>query len=352
MKEKNKIKNNIGVDILIIHLNGENIIRKCLNSIYKNTPKKINFNIKLLLNNSKDNSEEIIRKEFTKVEIIKTNKTIGFAQASNILAMKSTGKYILFLNNDTEVEKNWLDRLLDLIKKHENCIGVQPKIKSLYDKTKFEYAGAAGGFIDKYGYPFCRGRIFGETEIDKGQYDNEIRIFWGCGVCLLVERNFFISSGMFDEDFFMYGEETDFCWRANIYGKEIWFCPKSIIYHVGSFSVGKEKVNLKKDYLISKNHITLLLKNYSTKNLIKLLPMRIILECISAIRFFPDKTIAALMAFFALPFEYIFKIKSKRKEIQSKRKLSDKDIANLIYQRSIALDYFLKGKNKFSKLKL
>ena len=238
------------------------------------------------------------------------------------------------------------------MKRHPKCVACQPKIKSFFEKNKFEYAGAAGGYIDIYGFHFCRGRIFDSIEEDLGQYDDERRIFWGCGVCLLVNKDFFIKAGMFDEDFFMYGEETDFCWRANIYGKEIWFCPKSIIYHVGSFSVGKEKVNLKKDYLISKNHITLLLKNYSTKNLIKLLPMRIILECISAIRFFPDKTIAALMAFFALPFEYIFKIKSKRKEIQSKRKLSDKDIANLIYQRSIALDYFLKGKNKFSKLKL
>ncbi len=353
-KTMKKTTNNEIVDILIIHLNGENIIRNCLNSIYKNTSKKINFNIRLLLNNSKDNSEEIIGRKFPKVEIIKTKKTIGFAQASNILAMKSSGKYILFLNNDTEVEKNWLDELLTLIRKHDNCIAVQPKIKSLYDKSKFEYAGAAGGFIDKYGYPFCRGRIFGETEIDAGQYDNEVRIFWGCGVCLLVKRDDFIKLGMFDEDFFMYGEETDFCWRANIYGKEIWYCPKSTIYHIGSYSIDKEKkngINIKKEYLLSRNHIIILLKNYSLKNLFKIMPIKLALEVISAIRFFPYKTLGVLLSIISLIFEYPLIFRKKRMIIQNNRKIKDNKIENLIYDKSIALEYFINGKNKFSKLK-
>ncbi len=344
-------KNNIEVDVLIIHLSGEEIIRNCLKSIYNNS-KDIKFGIRLLLNNSKDNSEEIVKKEFPEVKIIKTDKTIGFAEASNILAKSSSAEYIVFLNNDVIVENRWLNEMLKTIKKHSKCAACQPKIKSYYERNKFEYAGAAGGFIDIYGYPFCRGRIFGSIEEDFGQYNNERRIFWGCGVCLFVKREYFIKSGMFDENFFMYGEETDFCWRANLYGKEIWYSPKSVIYHIGSYSVKKSKSNLKKEYLHSRNHIIILLKNYSAWNLLKILPIKLCLEMISAIRFFPKKTFGTLMSFITLPFELTANIIKERRKIQRNRKLKDEMLAELIYHKSIALSHFLNGKNKFNEIKL
>lgn len=338
------------VDILIIHLNGEKIIDNCLKSIYKNTK---NFDIYLLLNGTCDNSRRLVKEKYKKVKLFDSKKTIGFAQASNLLANKAKSNYILFLNNDTIVEKNWLDELKKTIKKRENCVAVQGKIMSYYEKEKFEYAGAAGGYIDKYGYPFCRGRIFGEIEQDKGQFDDEKRIFWACGVCMLVKKMEFINFGGFDEGFFMYGEETDFCWRANIYGKEIWYCPKSKIYHIGSWSVNNEKINLRKEYLLSRNHILILLKNYSLISLIKILPFRIILELISAIRFFPKKTYGTFMTLITLPFQYFIIFHNKRKLIQKQRKIEDKNLRkiNIIYNGSIAIDYFIRGKNKFEKLK-
>ncbi|HLD97908.1 MAG TPA: glycosyltransferase family 2 protein [Candidatus Nanoarchaeia archaeon] len=337
-------------DILIVHLNGESVIKNCLESIKKYTK---DFDIYILLNGTTDKSEEVINKTYSKSFIFKTDKIIGFAEASNFLAKKAKSDYAVFLNNDTEVSKGWLSEMLKIINKKSNYIACQPKIKSYSDREMFEYAGAAGGFIDKYGYPFCRGRIFDSLEKDKGQYNDEIRVFWGCGVCLVVKRREFLDIGGFDKNFFMYGEETDFCWRANIYGKEIIFCPKSVIYHIGSYSVNKEKINLKKDYLHSRNHILLLIKNYSFTNLVRILPVRLLLEIISAVRFFPNKTIAAILTFFILPFDYIFTYSKKRKEVQSKRKVSDKELEDLklIYKRSIALDYFLDGKNKFSNLR-
>ncbi len=345
------------IDILIVHLNGERIIHNCLNSIYRNTlrinKKSSEIKIRVLLNNSVDKSEEIIKRNFPETIIYKTNKTIGFAEACDFLAKKSDAEYIIFLNNDTEVNKNWVGEMLKTIKKHPKCVACQPKIKSYFKKNYFEYAGAAGGFIDIYGYPFCRGRVFGNIEEDKGQYNDERRIFWGCGVCLLVKRDFFIKIGGFDEDFFMYAEELDFCWRANIYGKEIWFSPNSTIYHIGSYSIKHSNLSikdLKKDYLITRNHLLAILKNYSLKSLIKIMPLRLFLEIVAAIRFAPVRTISFVRSLFSLPYIYIFKLHKYRRKIQKKRKVSDESLKRLILKESIIFSYFINGKKTFNEV--
>ncbi|MEK6910296.1 MAG: glycosyltransferase family 2 protein [Nanoarchaeota archaeon] len=335
------------VDILIIHLNGEKIIDECLSSIYKDNQ---DASIHILFNNTKDNSINLVKKNFPKVKLHYTKKTIGFAEASNLLAKKATSKYIVFLNNDVIVEKNWLSEMLATMKKNKNCIAVQPKIRSYFQRDCFEYAGAAGGFIDKYGYPFCRGRIFNSIEKDNGQYDDSIRTFWACGVCILTNKEFFSKSKGFDESLFMYAEELDFCWRANILGKEIWYSPKSIIYHIGSFSVNNEKINLKKEYLITRNHLLVFLKNYSNLSLLKLFPMRMILEIIAALRFPIKKAIPLIRSIFSIPFILLGSFSKNRNEIQSKRKVSDKEYSSIVYDGSIALDHFLKGKKTFKDL--
>jgi GT2 family glycosyltransferase len=336
-------------DILIVHLNGEQIIRNCLRSIYKNTK---DFNIYIFLNNSTDGSENIVRKEFPEVNITISKSRIGFAEACNRLVEISSSDNVVFLNNDTVVESRWLDEMLKTMGKHKNCIACQPKVKSLTDKKLFEYAGAAGGFIDKYGYPFCRGRVFSTIERDSGQYNDEVRIFWGSGVCLLVKREFYKKFGGFDNYLFMYGEELDFCFRSNIYGKEIWFSPKATIYHIGSFSINSNKLSFKKAYLISRNHLIIILKNYSTLELIKIIPLRIIMEIISSIRFFPEKTLPGFASLFSLPFIFLFKIVKQRKDIQKNRVLKDRELSNIIYQKSIPISYFVKHIKTFSQLNL
>ncbi|MDO8563646.1 MAG: glycosyltransferase family 2 protein [Nanoarchaeota archaeon] len=335
------------VDILIIHLNGEKVIEECLTSIFSDNK---TASVHILFNNTKDNSINLVKNKFPKVKLHYTKKTIGFAEASNLLAKKATSKYIVFLNNDVIVEKNWLSEMLATMKKNKNCIAVQPKIRSYFQRDCFEYAGAAGGFIDKYGYPFCRGRIFNSIEKDKGQYNDSIRIFWACGVCILTDKEFFLKSKGFDESLFMYAEELDFCWRANILGKQIWYSPKSIIYHIGSFSVNKEKLNLKKEYLITRNHLLVFLKNYSNLSLLKLLPMRILLEIIAALRFPVKKAIPLIRSIFSIPFILLGSFSKNRHEIQSKRKVSDKEYSSIVYDGSVALDHFLKGKKTFKDL--
>lgn len=334
-------------DILIVHLNGEDVLRKCLKSVYKNTK---HFTVNLLLNNSSDGSKAMVEKEFPEAIVSNSKKTLGFAEACNIMAKESKSENVVFLNNDVEVERGWLDALIETKNKHKNCVAVQSKVMSYYKRDEFEYAGAAGGLIDIYGYPFCRGRIFDTIEKDKGQYDNEMQIFWGCGVCLLVDRKFFINSGGFDEDFFMYAEELDFCWRVNLYAKEIWFSPKSKIYHMGSFTIKKQKLNLQKGYLLTRNHLLLLLKNYSALSLLRIASFRMLLEIIAAIRYFPVKTISLLRSLVAIPFIFAFKTFRKREEIQARRKISDEAIKKLMLDGSIVIDYFLKNKKTFKQI--
>jgi GT2 family glycosyltransferase len=331
------------VEVLIIHLNGGEVILNCLRSIFKDDK---NANVRLLFNKTTDNSIHLVKNQFKQVKIHFSKERIGFAKASNILAKKSKSKYVLFLNNDVVVSKNWAFELINTIKRRKNCIGVQSKIKSFYRKDYFEYAGAAGGFMDKYGYPFCRGRIFGTVEKDIGQYNDEIRVFWGCGVSLLVERKEFVRLEGFDESFFMYAEELDFCWRTNNNGKEIWYSPKSIIYHIGSFSVNAEKINFKKEYLISKNHFICLIKNSKFPDLIFLLIGKFFLEILSMIRFPMKRGIPFLMSLPSIIYYFIF---LKMGMLSKKFITSNK---HLIYQKSIALDYFINHKKTFKSLNL
>jgi len=329
------------LEILIIHLNGKEVLRNCLKSIFKDNSKA---KVRLLFNNTTDDSLKVLN-EFPKVEHHISNERLGFAQASNVLAKKSKAKYVIFLNNDVVVEKNWANELLKTIKKNKKCIAVQSKIRSYYKRSYFEYAGAAGGFVDKYAYPFCRGRIFGDIEKDNGQYDDERRVFWGCGVSLLVDRKYFIDSGMFDESFFMYAEELDFCWRANNSGKEIWYSPKSVIYHIGSFSVNKEKINFKKEYLISRNHFICLIKNNTFPELIPLVAGKLFLEIISLIRFPLSRGIPFLLSIPSVFYHLIF---SRHHNLN--KKVIKSNSLPLIYQKSIAIEHFLKHKKKYSDL--
>ncbi|MEK6908509.1 MAG: glycosyltransferase family 2 protein [Nanoarchaeota archaeon] len=329
------------IDILIIHLNGEEVIANCLKSIFKDDKKA---KIKILFNQTTDNSVKLVKKNWPNVEIYESKERLGFAESCNYLIKKSTSKYAIFLNNDTIVGKGWKFELLKTIKRHKNCIAVQSKIKSYYKKEYFENAGAAGGFIDKYGYPFCRGRIFQTVEKDNGQYDDEIRVFWGCGVSLLVERKEFIRLGGFDESFFMYAEELDFCWRANNSGKEIWYSPQSIIYHIGSFSVNNEKINFKKEYLISKNHIICLIKNTTGGRRLYLLAWKLGLEIISLMRFPIKRGLPFLMSIPSIIYYLFFSKKEHLNRETIKRN------AYLIYPRSIALDHFIRDKKTFKAL--
>jgi len=335
------------IDIFIIHINGEKIIKNLLKSLKKiNYP---NYNILVLLNGTTDNSEKIIKKY--NVKIFKSKKIVGFVEGCYKLldySLKNkASKYFYLLNDDMEVDKNFLKEIVNFAE--ENNISIcSSKIRNLKEKNKFDYGGAAGGFIDKYGYSFCRGRIFDSIEKDRGQYDKPTQIFYASGGGMLVKKELVKKIGFFDKDYFTYSEEVDFCWRANLYGEKIFYVPSSVVYHLGHFTFKKEKWMDKKEYLLHRNTLITFLKNYSDLTIIKLMIPRISLEIVSGIIFFPKKTIAILKSF-----SYIIlnmkKIVNKRRKIQKLRKIKDDKLKNIILQKSIVIEYFLKDKKKFPK---
>jgi len=333
------------VSIIIVHKDGEEILNNCINSLKKtNYP---NFEIVVLLNSTKDNSKEILKKH--KIKFYESRKNLGFAGGNNYLINKTKSKYLALINNDTEVEKNWLKELVDFAEKN-NADALQPKIKSLNKKSSFEYAGAAGGFIDKYGYPFCRGRIFNTVEKDAGQYNSPMRIFWASGACILIKREILKKTGLFDEDFFMYSEELDLCWRINLAGGKIFNAPKSVIYHLGSYSIKREKVNFNKELLIHRNAFITFLKNYSKKSIIKMIVPRLFLEIIGGIAF--PKRLKPILSSFWWIIKNRNQISKKNLEIQKMRVLTDDEISKLMLKKSIALAYFIKKIKTFKELKI
>ena len=253
------------------------------------------------------------------------------------------------LNSDVEVTSQWIEAIIKLMDSDKSIAVCQPKIISYHQRTHFEYAGAAGGFIDKYGYPFCRGRIFDAIEEDKGQYNDAIEIFWATGACMFVRASVFHEVGGFDEEFFAHMEEIDLCWRIRNHGYKIFFSPQSKIFHIGGGTLPKN--NPRKTYLNFRNNIMLLYKNAPTHQLLQLFLLRFILDGIAGIKFlFTDSfqdCWAVVKAHFYFYSNY-FRLRKKRKATQAKIVIQH---TSLIYQRNIAIDYFLKKKKKFNELK-
>ncbi|HLC31554.1 MAG TPA: glycosyltransferase family 2 protein [Candidatus Nanoarchaeia archaeon] len=331
------------VAILIVHKDGEKILDNCLKSL--ETTLYNNYGIHLLLNGTKDKSKKIAEKYDCKVYT--SEKNLGFARGTNYLLENVDTEYVVLLNNDVEVDKNWLSELITLAEEKEASV-VQPKILSLREPDKFEYAGAAGGYIDTYGYPFCRGRLFSTIETDKDQYNSPVQLFWASGACMLIKRDILKKVGQLDKLFYMYGEEIDLCWRINLIGGTVWYAPQSKIYHIGSYTIKKTNFSKTKEYLIHRNTLLMFLKNTQSSTIAKRIVPRILLELISAI-FFPTKLLPSIRALiWILKHKKI--IESRRKEIEKIRKKSDKQLENLIHKRSVALDYFLLNRKTFKQL--
>ena len=323
------------LSIVILNWNGKLLLKKFLPNIILYTP---NTPIYVVDNASEDDSIEFLEKEHKNIEVIKLSVNTGYAKAYNLaLKMIDSDVYCL-INNDIMVTKNWTLPIMSFFKKKMVKIA-QPLILDFYDKNKFEYAGAAGGFIDKFGYPFCRGRIFDNIENNIGQYDSSINIGWASGACMFVDKKCWKSLEGFDEDFFMHQEEIDFCWRAKNSNKIIMCISKSKVYHIGSGS------NLSSDdkiYLNHRNSLLTLIKNVDKKKLPILLLVRSIFE-FTTIFFYLfkgeiSKSLMIIKAYFKVIFLFT-KFYRKR----------EKNFSIKYYRRvSIIIDSYIFGKNKFS----
>lgn len=265
------------VAIVILNWNGEKFLKQFLPALITNTPNKINgesVSIIVADNNSKDNSIKWLKDNYSQIRVIELDKNYGFTGGYNRALAKIEAEYYILLNSDILTPKNWLQPLISFLDNNSKVGIVQPKMLSYsrYLKTlsnpelkqQFEYAGACGGYIDKHGFPFCRGRILSNIEEDNGQYNTPTQVFWASGACMVVRSSLWRELNGLDEVFFAHMEEIDFCWRAQLHNQEVWAVPESAVYHVGGGTLPNNSP--KKLELNYRNNLLMLYKNLPDKN--------------------------------------------------------------------------------------
>lgn len=244
------------VAVVILNWNGKDFLQKFLPNVLSHSP---DGSVYVADNASTDDSINLLKEKFPEVNIVINQSNGGFAKGYNDALQKIEAEYYVLLNSDVEVSANWIEPIIKLMDIDRSIAACQPKILDYNNNNKFEYAGAAGGFIDKYGYPFCRGRIFGEIEEDTNQYNDIREIFWATGACMFVRASVYHNLQGFDEDYFAHMEEIDLCWRMKNTGHKIFVVPTSVVYHVGGGTLNK--VNPRKTFLNFKNNLITLVKN-------------------------------------------------------------------------------------------
>ncbi|MDX9925531.1 MAG: glycosyltransferase family 2 protein, partial [Ignavibacteriaceae bacterium] len=272
-------KFNHKISLVILNWNGIDYLKTFLPFIiqYSNIP---GVTIVVADNGSTDDSVNYIESHFPSIQLICLDKNYGFTGGYNRALQQLNSEYYILLNSDVEVSENWIEPVIKIMDEDTTIAAAMPKILSYSDRHKFEYAGASGGFIDKLGYPFCRGRIIGDIEEDKGQYNDVRDIFWASGTAMFIRSELFIGYGGLDEDFFAHMEELDLCWRLKNGGYRIVVVPDSVVYHVGGGTLPNNTP--RKIYLNYRNNIMLLLKNLESIQLIPIILTRMILDGFSA----------------------------------------------------------------------
>jgi GT2 family glycosyltransferase len=326
------------VAAVILNWNGAKLLEQFLPSVmaYSDEAK-----IYVADNASSDNSIAFIKEKYPTITIIKNDCNYGFAKGYNLALEQVEEEYYALVNSDIEVTKNWLAPILNIFETQANVGIIQPKIVDYKNKEYFEYAGAAGGFIDQYGYPYSRGRIFETIEKDNGQYDDSLEIFWASGACFFVRKEVYRKLNGFDDDFFAHQEEIDLCWRAFNMGYKVKYTSKSVVYHVGGATLNES--NPKKTFLNFRNSLLMLTKNLPTNKLVPILFVRLILDGFAGIQFIFKGKFIHCWAIIRAHFHFYYLINKTLK----KRNISQ--FENYYHSKSIVYSYFLKNSTKFEK---
>lgn len=330
------------IAIVILNWNGREFLEKFLPSVIANS--RDIAEVIVADNASTDSSIEFLQDNFPGVRIISNLTNGGFARGYNEALASVEADYYILLNSDIEVTPNWIQPVISLMESDSNIAACQPKLRSYYEKEKFEYAGAAGGFIDEYGYPFCRGRIFQHIETDHGQYDNPMEIFWATGACMFVRADLYRQFGGFDEDFFAHMEEIDFCWRLKNGGYKIMFCPDSVVYHVGGGTLPKK--SSQKTYLNFRNNLSLLYKNLPAELLWPVFAVRFPLDGIAALKFLFE---AGFKDFYAVLRAHLY-FYSHFNSLRAKRMKFKQSMVHGIYKGNLVKEHYLRKKTLFTQL--
>lgn len=334
--------------IIILNWNGCAMLRQFLPSVVRYS-EVADTTVYVADNGSTDESVAMLCAEFPSVERLLLDKNYGFAQGYNLAIQQVQAEYVVLLNSDVEVTEGWLAPLIGHLEDHPEVVACQPKILSYHQKTHFEYAGASGGYIDKYGYPFCRGRLFGLVEEDRHQYDSIVPIFWATGAALVIRREVFLEVGGLDGRFFAHMEEIDLCWRLRARGKQLVCIPQSVVYHVGGGTLHKESP--RKTFLNFRNNLLTLYKNLSDTELKSVMRVRLFLDYVAALVFLlqlkPKNAYAVLSARRAYK-QMQPSYAAIRKENLEKRTLHS--IPEQI-KSGILWQFYAKGRKAYSQLK-
>lgn len=329
--------------VVILNYNGEKLLQQFLPSVIKFST---GAEVIVADNGSTDQSLPILEKQFPSVRIIRLDQNYGFCGGYNKSLSQVDADYYVLLNSDIEVTPNWLESMVQLLDRDQTIAAVQPKILSFHNREYFEYAGAAGGFIDALGYPFCRGRVFTHVEKDSGQYNDQRQIFWATGACLLIRAKAYQQFEGLDEDFFAHMEEIDLCWKLQRAEYKVYYSGLSTVYHVGAGTLGYG--NPRKTYFNFRNGLSLIFKHLGPVEIAYKLPVRMILDWMAAASFLLKGDAANFSAVLKAHVHFIKKLGrdwTKRRNLQS---------AYPHYSRAtvkpglILADFYLKGKKVFN----
>lgn len=334
------------VAVVILNYNGKAFLEKFLAHI---TEYSQPHNVIVADNGSTDDSVSYLEHHFPEVVIIKNKGNHGYAEGYNLALKQVIADYYVLLNSDVEVTSDWIAPVLELMEKHKTIAACQPKILDYKTRKLFEYAGASGGFIDKYGYPFCRGRLFNSIEEDQHQFNDAREVFWATGACLFVRASAFWQVGGLDSDYFAHMEEIDLCWRLKNMGHKIYVQPASIIYHVGGGTLNK--LSSQKTFLNFRNNLITYTKNNSPRFLFFKIFFRLFLDGIAALKFLFDgqpKHLFAVLKAHAWYYWWLRRTLVKRRKM--KRMPGFHYNTSYIYNGNVVVEHFLKNKKKFSEL--
>lgn len=334
------------VAVVIIHWNKVEYLQKFLPSVLaSNYP---NLQIVLADNHSSDDSVKFIEENYPQIQIVQNGYNYGYAGGYNQALKHVEADYYVLLNNDVEVGENWILPVIKAMEANETIAAAQPKMLQYTNRDLFEYAGAAGGHIDKFGYVFCRGRLFEKCEQDQGQYQNIEEVFWATGACLFIKSKLFHEAEGFDANFFAHMEEVDLCWRLQLMGYKIISVPESYVYHLGGGTLSKQ--SNKKTYLNFRNSLIMMLKNLPSNQVWWLIPFRHMLDLLSSGFFlfngYPKHSWAIHKAHYHFA-KHFFKWLKLRRKVQ--QKITNNSMKG-IYNKSVVWKHFVEQKQFYSEL--
>lgn len=335
------------VSVVILNWNGCGMLRSFLPSVVRWSGGD-DVEVCVADNGSTDDSVKMLRQEFPSVRLILLTENHGFAEGYNQALQQVEAEYVVLLNSDVEVTEGWLPPLISYMDIHPEVAACQPKLRSERQRTFFEYAGAAGGFLDWYGYPFCRGRVMEVVEEDRGQYEDIVPVFWATGAALFIRRQDYLEAGGLDRRFFAHMEEIDLCWRLRARGRQIVYIPQSVVYHVGGATLKKE--NPRKTFLNFRNNLVMLYKNLPERDLKPVMRMRVLFDCIAVIVFILKGQIPNAFSVISARKEYR---KLRQSFAEARKENLQKSISFPIPERikiSILWQFYVRKRRRFSQL--